>query len=158
VHKAHQENKENPYVKMTPIILDFLKLYEKLETNIGDYYANANQGGKYGSTKGVSGSVNSGRYFSKFFFRKMDYSTPTGFIYPILGAFRALVVLEEDGYYGWAMDPFAVMDQLGSKLVNATIDRSRTLGNNPQSAGKDRGHWQTLHMMIRMHLLENLSS
>jgi len=156
VHKDLQENIENPYVKMNPIMLDFFKLYEKLETNIGDYYATANQGGKYGSTKGVSGSVNSGRYFSKFFFRNMDYSTPTGFIYPILGAFRALVTLKENGYYGWAMDPFAVMDQLGPKLVSATIDRSRTLGNNPQSVGKDRGHWQTLHMMIRMHFLENL--
>ena len=158
MHKTFQENIENPYVKMTPIMLDFFKLYEKLETNIGNYYAAANQGGKYGSTKGVSGAANSGRYFSKFFSRGMDYSTPTGFIYPILGAFRALIALKESQYYGWEMDPFAVMDQLGPKLVGATVDRSRTLGNNPQSVGKDRGHWQTLHMMIRMHFLENHST
>ena len=155
MHKTHQENIENPYVKMAPIMLDLFKLYEKLETNIGDYYAAANQGGKYGSTKGVSGSVNSRKYLSKFLSREMDYSTPTGFIYPLLGALRALIVLKEDGYYDWEMDPFAVMDQLGPKLVSATVDRSRTLGNNPQSVGKDRGHWQTLHMMVRMHFLEN---
>ena len=46
----------------------------------------------------------------------MDYATPYGFIYPIVGAFRALVE-EKNGSYEFAMDPFEVLRKLGPQLV-----------------------------------------
>ena len=48
-----------------------------------------------------------------------------------------------------------IMDKLGKELVSITIERSRILGNNPQSVGKDRGHWKTLYMTLKMYVLEN---
>lgn len=156
MHKKYGNKIENPYVKMTPIIIDMFKLYNKLETNIGDYYVEGNQGWKYGRVKGVSGDANKGKNLSKFYQQEMNYLTPTGFLYPILGAFRALLKVDDKGYYNWISDPFAVMDELGKELVCTTVDRSRTLGNNPQSFGKDKGHWRTLFITFKMYALENI--
>ena len=83
----------------------------------------------------------------------MEYLTPTGFIYPILGSFRALMK-EENGIYKWIKNPFLVTDELGGDLVATTVERSRTLGNNPQSVGKDAGNWKTLYMTVRLSMLE----
>lgn len=46
------------------------------------------------------------------------------------------------------------MDELGGDLVSTTVERSRTLGNNPQSVGKDAGNWKTLYMTVRLSMLE----
>lgn len=51
-------------------------------------------------------------------------------------------------------NPFIVVDDLGGELVATTVERSRTLGNNPQSVGKDSGNWKTLYMTVKLGLLE----
>lgn len=43
---------------------------------------------------------------------------------------------------------------LGAELVDTTVERSRTLGNNPQSVGKDTGNWNTLYMTLKLRLLD----
>lgn len=82
----------------------------------------------------------------------MDYLSPTGFLYPILGAFRALI--KDDGAeYSWKCDPFKIMEKVGPELVETTVERSRTLGNNAQAVGKDVGNWKTLYMTIALEML-----
>jgi len=154
MHEKLGESVENPYVKMKKIIPGIFMLYNQLETRMADYYSQGNFGGRYGSIKGVSRRIDKSKFSSKFYGQDMDYSTPTGFIYPILGAFRSLIVVDKEGYYSWAMNPFDVMDTLGKELVGTTIDRSRTLGNNPQSVGKDKGNWRTLFITVKMYLME----
>jgi hypothetical protein len=151
-HKDYGSNMQNPYVKMKPIMTDIFKLYDRLETNIGEYYRQSRPDGKakYGSVKGVSGSVGQGKFKSKFYQKTMDYATPTAFLYPILGAFRALVNSAGVGGYSWKSDPFETMDKIGKELVDTTIDRSRSLGNNPNAVGKDMGNWKTLYMLAKM--------
>ncbi len=77
----------------------------------------------------------------------MDVASPNGFIYPILGAFRALVE-EKDGHYSWKKNPFAVLEKVGVDLVESTVSMSRSLGNNPQSVGKEPNLWKTLYMTV----------
>jgi hypothetical protein len=89
------------------------------------------------------------KYKSKFYEHDMDYSTPNGFIYPILGAFRALV-RENNGKYEWITEPISVLNELGSDLVASTIQMSRDLGNNPNATGKNSNLWQTLFMQVKM--------
>ncbi len=155
MHKVFGETIQNPYVKMIPLIIDVFKLYNKLETKIGEYYYDGSQGGRYGRVKGVVGEANRAKNVSKFYQQEMDFLTPTGFLYPIVGAFRALIEIGDDGYYRWTHDPFLVMEVLGKELVCTTVERSRTLGNNPQSVGKDKGHWRTLFITVKMFALEN---
>lgn len=152
-HKKFENGTDNPYVKMVPIMKDIFKLYDYIEINMAKYYKEKYPSGKYGSTKGVAPAKRGENYQSKFYKNEMEYMSPTGFIYPILGAFRALL-REEDGVYKWIKNPFVVIDQLGGDLVSTTVERSRSLGNNPQSVGKDTGNWKTLYMIVKLSVLE----
>jgi len=142
---------KNPYYKMKKIMPTIAQLYDKLELKMADYYKADSIGvKKYGAITGVC-MVKSGKkkFKSKFYENDMEYSTPNGFIYPILGAFRALIV-ENDGFYEWITNPLDVLDKTGPSLVNSTITMSRDLGNNPNSTGKNSNLWQTLFMQIKM--------
>lgn len=151
-HKAHENNQiNNPYYKMKKIMPQIAKLYDEIERRMPEFYKGDSTGvKKYGSITGVS-MVKAGKpkYKSKFYENDMDYSTPNGFIFPILGAFRALVT-EENGQYNWLSDPIKVLDELGNSLVASTIQMSRDLGNNPNATGKNSNLWQTLFMQVKM--------
>ena len=148
-HKEFGESGENPYIKMKRIMPDIFKLYDTIERNMNNYYRAKNPGGRYGATKGVVVPKQGQELKSKFLCEPMDAQSPNGFIYPILGAFRVLVA-EEDGYYTWKKDPFAILNKVGPELVESTISMSRSLGNNPQSTGKDINLWKTLYMTVAM--------
>ena len=151
-HKKHEADQtQNPYYKMKDIMPQIAKLYDELEIRMPEFYRGESTGvKKYGSITGVS-MVKPGKekYKSKFYEYDMDYSTPNGFIYPIMGAFRALAI-EKDGKYEWISDPIRVLDQLGNNLVASTIQMSRDLGNNPNATGKNSNLWQTLFMQVKM--------
>ena len=156
--EAHKNNEDNPvgnpYYRMRNIMIDVFKLYDILESNIGAYYKQKNASGRYGSVKGVSVPKGDAKFKSKYYKTEMDYLSPTGFLYPILGAFRALI--KDDGIeYSWKCDPFKIMEKIGPDLVETTVERSRTLGNNAQAVGKDVGNWKTLYMTIALEMLND---
>lgn len=147
VDNSEMELDDNPYYKMSDIMPDIFKLYNEIECNMSAYYATKIPGGKYGSTTGVT-TAKEGKYFkAKFSDIEIRHSTPKGFIYPILGSFRALIK-EENNKYIWSMDPFKILKKVGPELVAATVDRSRQNGNNPNKTGKDITLWPTLYMRV----------
>ncbi len=138
----------NPYVKMKPVMVDIFKLYDHLECKMADYYRTKNPTGKYGSISGViTPRADKKQPETKFYHTPMSHTSPNGFIYPVLGALRALLV-EKDGVYTWTQNPFTLLDEVGPDLVCTTVERSRTLGNDPVKVGKDTGNWQTLYMRV----------
>ena len=146
-HKEYGESAENPYVKMMHIMPDIFRLYDAIEVGMNRFYRQKNPGGRYGATKGVQVPKAGQEIRSKFLSNEMEAASPNGFIYPILGAFRALVE-EKDGKYCWKKNPFAVLEKVGAELVESTVSMSRSLGNNPQSVGKEANIWKTLYMTI----------
>ena len=92
-------------------------------------------------------------YKSKYYKNNTDYITPNGFLFPILGAFRALIDVDSEGYYCWKKDPFRVLDKVGSDLMETTVDTSRTLGNNPNATGKNKTLWKNLYMCVAMETM-----
>lgn len=146
-HKQFQETNNNPYVKMKKIMPDIFKLYDQIEGNMNAFYRKKNPNGRYGATKGVSVPKPGVTLKTKFLEKEMDVQSPNGFLYPILGAFRALVA-ENNGEYIWKTNPFAILDKVGPDLVDSTVSMSRSLGNNPQSTGKDVNLWKTLYMTV----------
>lgn len=153
-HKTKGETNANPYYRMKNIMLDIFKLYDMLEVNIGSYYKQKNVSGRYGSFKCVAVPKEGNVFKSKFYKNEMDYMSPTGFLYPILGAFRALV--KDNGIvYTWKKDPIEIMKKIAPDLVETTIERSRTYQGNPQSVGKDVGNWKTLYMTIALEIMNS---
>ena len=146
-HKQYGESGENPYVKMIGIMPDIFRLYDAIEVGMNKFYRQKNPGGRYCSTKGVQVPKPGQQFHSKFLGNDLDVASPNGFIYPILGAFRALVE-EKDGQYRWKKNPFAVLENVGADLVESTVSMSRSLGNNPQSVGKEANIWKTLYMTV----------
>ncbi len=126
---------------------DIFKLYDTIEKSMSAFYRKKNPTGRYGSTKGVSVPKPGTCLKTKFMENEMDVQSPNGFIYPILGAFRALLTVK-DGIYAWKTNPFAILDEVGPDLVESTVSMSRALGNNPQSTGKDVNLWKTLYMTV----------
>lgn len=146
-YDQYEDKSDNPYMKMLPIMADIFKLYNMLETNAANYYSKAVANGRYGSTKGVSVAKDDDHLFdARFSDDKLRYSTPTGFIYPMLGALRAAVDTDDKGDYCWKVDPYDLLDSIGPDIVCTTVERSRTLGGNPNAVGKDTGNWKTLYM------------
>lgn len=146
-HKQFGETAENPYVKMVPIMPDIFRLYDAIEVGMNKYYRAKNPNGRYGSTKGVQIPKPGQVFHSKFLQNEIDANSPYGFIYPILGAFRALVE-ESEGVYRWKTDPFSVLEKCGPDLVESVVSMSRSLGNNPPSVGKEPNIWKTLYMTV----------
>ncbi|NOW04438.1 AIPR family protein [Clostridium beijerinckii] len=150
--KYQDDIKENPYYKMKDIIIDIFKLHDKIQNEIGMYYQQYyGKNSRYGSLKGVQTLEGSK---TTFYEEEMCYFTPKGFIFPILGSLRALVE-EYNGIYRWKENPFGALDKLGASLVGETIDRYKSLGNNPASVGKDSGHWKQLYRNVLMEYLLN---
>ena len=146
-HKEYGESLDNPYVKMINIMPDIFRLYDAIEVGMNRFYRQKNPGGRYGATKGVQVPKAGQEIHSKFLSNDMEAASPNGFIYPILGAFRALVE-EKEGKYEWKKNPFAVLEKVGAELVESTVSMSRSLGNNPQSVGKEANIWKTLYMTV----------
>lgn len=153
-HIEKGESLENPYVKMSKIMVDIFKLYDQLEIKARDYYSGGGTGKKYGLIRGVTKRKEGKPSFkTKFYNNNTDYLTPNGFLFPIIGAFRALVDVDDDGYYYWKKNPFEIMDKVGSDLMESTVDMSRTLGNNPNATGKNKQLWKNLYMCVAMEIM-----
>lgn len=154
-YDKYKDNLTNPYVKMKNIIPKVFELYDRLEVRIGDYYRNAVKNGQYGRTIGVTTKKgDQGDFKSKFFKNDIKYSTPKGFIYPIIGAFRANINIDDNGYYAWKKDPIKLLDNIGGELVSSVVEISRELGNNPNATGKNKTIWQNLYMKVLMNIAD----
>ncbi|WP_044022236.1 AIPR family protein [Bacillus sp. SG-1] len=152
--KEYEEVKQygNPFHAMKNIIPSILDLYDHLECNISNYYVKGSKNGRFGAVKGVK----TGNLKSELYGNKIDHGTPKGLILPIVAAFRTLV--KEDaktGYYTWKADPIKYLEILGPDLVYSTVERSRTLGNNPNAAGKDAQHWKSLYFEVNNKYLND---
>lgn len=153
LYEKFHDSPENPYVKMKPVMVEIFRLYDYLESKMFDYYRVKNPSGKYGSVSGVITPKDAKRQLqTKFYQNEIRHGSPNGFLFPILGSLRALLV-EKDGRYAWTHDPFDILDRAGPDLVCTTVERSRTLGNDPVKVGKDTGNWQTLYMRVKFETM-----
>lgn len=142
--------KDNPYRKIAKLLPKITKLYDKIEKEMEYGYEDNNPNGKFGLIKGVDAKKN---IVTKYYGERINYQISQGLIFPILAAFRALVV-DEDGELQWDIDPIDLWKKVRGKLVKNTIDMSRSLGNNPQSAGKSSSLWSQNYDAVNTAKLE----
>lgn len=150
------------YIKLKPVLVDILKLYDHVHAGCREHYktlggisrirkeetGNNKKGAREGRLRELGGSKE-----LHFLGGKVPYSWPSGYLYPMLGALRAL--LDTSGRRAeWLVDPFEFFNEHGQMLVEATLERSAELGRNPNAVGKSKGHWQQLYGMVKLKLLE----
>jgi hypothetical protein len=125
---------------MQPIVDDIFKLWDLIET---DFVIKAKQARKkYGSRKYAKYS--NGNIVGKSFLneKELKYIIPKGLMYPIVGAFRALIEIDPSNkQYKWVKDPFKVWDSIGSSLVSTVLDEKI---ENPDVIAKNPNLWSNL--------------
>jgi hypothetical protein len=148
----HFEQYPDSYKKIYPLAKDILKLYDNIQLTLPELYntvrgkGGEKSGGKFGRLTGVTtykGKKSASLYFIG---EESKYGVPGGFVYPMLGAFRALIE-ERDGRYVWAkgIDPIKLLrGQLGETLAD-TIGNFALDARNPSKTGKSPLVWQACY-------------
>lgn len=144
------------YNKFVNIIPDIFDLYEAIEVEFVEAYNDNN--GRYGRKK-YSG-FKDGKIIaqSKFFSTDLKYKVPDGFMYPTLSAFRSLICYNENTEkYEWTngINPFDIWSETKTELVNKIMNFASSIGDNPNTVGKDQNIWDLAYMTISKKKMRN---
>lgn len=135
--------REEMIKNMTDILPDIFNLWEKIEINFNDY---AKKAGKNLKGRKVIKSGKDIKNYSLINQTEMDYIVPRGMLYPVVGAFRSLVIVDDDTKkYKWKVDPSLMADKIASKLVSIILDEKN---DNPDAIGKNSNLWSNLFKEI----------
>lgn len=138
--------------KLTKIIPDIFKLWDDIEVNFAKVSKELNR--RYGSKPYSNYGKDNVKKISMFSNVEMDYTVPKGIMYPVVGAFRALVC-ERDGQYDWTISPFNVWDEKKEQIVTSVLESSAQFGNSPDKLGKSTLLWDSLYNMILIYRITN---
>lgn len=136
--------------KMAIIIPDIFELWDKIETQFPQVSKDINK--RYGSKPYSNYGKNNVKKISLFSNIEMDYTIPKGIMYPVVGAFRALVC-EKDGKYDWITSPFDVWEDKKEQIINSVLESSTQFGNSPEKLGKSTLLWDSLYNIILIYRL-----
>lgn len=157
VFKRYKDAYNTPFYKsLTKQLPVLVELYDLIEEQLGSKYTEykKKQGiavPKFGGVKGVE-SVEKGTKTS-FFQKKTSYAISSGYIYPIFGAFRALLKFDEEtGNVTWIFKPIEIWNEIGTSIAQNTFESS----NNPQLAGKDKQLWLSNYRIVETQSLRKL--
>lgn len=140
-------NRENMVNRITPIVGDIFNLWEEIESNFATVSSNA--GKRYGTRKYAK--YDNGKIVGKSFVKetKLAYLVPKGIMYPLVGAFRALVQIDsEKGTYYWKKSPSEVWNIIGTKLVTILLDEKT---ENPDVLAKNSNLWSNLFKEVYIY-------
>lgn len=132
-------DREKMIRNMSPIISDIFELWEKIETSFAS--VTNSTGKRFGTRKYTK--HNSDNVVGKSFLMQQDllYYIPKGLMYPVVGAFRALIQRNSDGTYYWKKNPIEVWEAIGAKLVTIILDEK---AENPDVIAKNSNLWSNL--------------
>ena len=130
-------------------------LYDHIRRDFRDIRNDA--GGKAGKMNIVE-EASKGRMFDFPFavLPPSEYRLTKGAAYPMLAAFRNMVVLDAAGIATWSGGFKSVLrlwTEASPELVEETYNATREIGRMPDQLGKNRKHWDNLHMKIQLRLL-----
>lgn len=136
----------NIYAKLIPLLPELVRIFEFIQRDMKKYYAefkkaNGQSSSAFGKVRGVEGAGNYRTAFSKM---DIEYQISNGFIFPIFGAFRALLKENTDGSIEFEFSPEKVWNKMGVNLVQNTFETD----TNPQMAGKNKTLWQGNYRIV----------
>jgi hypothetical protein len=147
--------RNSTYHRHRPILRDALTLYDHIRRDFREIHND--HGGRAGKMNIIE-EAPKGRLL-QFPFAQLEpsqYRLTKGATYPMLGAFRNMVELDGDGYAKWKGGFKAVLrlwKEASEELVEETYNATEEIGRMPDQLGKNRKHWDNLHMKIQLRLL-----
>lgn len=142
--RIEKNDREKMLNNMRDIIPDIFKIWEYIETNFAELSQKA--GKRYTSRK--YSKYNEKEIVCKSVFEEkgMHYIVPKGMIYPIVGAFRALIKINpETNKYEWVKDIDLMLEKMASRLVGIVLDEK---ADNSDVIGKNINLWSNLFKEI----------
>lgn len=150
------KDSRNQIVKnMTPIIPEIFQIWEMVETTFAD---KGNTVNRIYRRKKMSKYVADDIIvtYSTFGNTPMNYVLPKGIIFPIVGAFRALVTVDKSTQsYSWKIPPQTVWNKLGGKLINTIMTSAEDLSDSPDAVAKSLNTWDLLYKEILIYAMMN---
>ncbi len=143
------------YVKLLEIAPDILDMWDWLQYCLPDQY-NEKFGGRFGALSGIKTLSGKRQKDLPFIGYKTGYDIPTGYLYPILASFRAMLV-EVDGRWGWGkgLDPLSlIQDGLAGDIFLKSIRDSINNYRNPNRTGKDAQAWTAAYQAAEIYYLK----
>lgn len=144
-----KEEREQILENMRPIIGDIFRLWEAVELEFPQKVKNGRH--QYGAKK--YSRYDKGNVVGRSIFYQSDlyYLVPKGILYPVTGAFRALVSVDAaTGRYAWKKDPLDVWATLGDRMAAIVWDEKE---ENPEYLGKSRNLWSNLFKEVLLYTL-----
>ncbi len=147
------------YKKLYGIAGDAMKMWDEIQLRLPGQYnekgPEPGTGGKFGRLTGVKPISKKPKYLP-FIEKYTEYDTPTGYIYPILSSFRAMMV-EENGNWTWGkgIDPIQLIrDGVAADIFISSVRESINNHRNPNRTGKDTQAWTSAYQAARIYYLE----
>jgi hypothetical protein len=145
------------YVKLTPIVPEILELHDLIHLEAVPAY-NKKTGGRGTRLNFVDHRESEREHPFLFIRRKGPDRLADGAMYPILGAFSALVTTGPDGRFAWRTPGgFEGVKKLwravAGSFMEATADLNKQLGYNPAAVGKSAYHWKNLYRDVAFQAL-----
>lgn len=154
-HRTHL--RESKYYKLRALLPGVLQLLDHVRRDFRPLHNEA--GGKAGRMNIVEEASGRRKHF-EFTFSGLapeKYRLTKGAAYPIVGAFRNYVEIDpETGDVAWAGGLERVLAEwkdVGPLLVRETFNATQDIGHMPDQLGKNRKHWDNLHMKVQLRLL-----
>ncbi len=156
-----EQNRNNlrssKYYRLRKLLRDGLTLYDYIRRQFRDIH---NQGGGRAGKMNIVEEAGPRRGAFTFPFGNLDqspYRLTKGATYPILGAFRNYVELDqktgEGIWHGGFSSVLAVWEEGAPELVAETFNATNEIGRMPDQLGKNRKHWDNLHMKLQLRFL-----
>ena len=149
---THFETNPVCYEKLYPVAKDILRLWDEIQAVVPDQY-NKEEGGRFGGLKACDPLKKARRL--PIIGGQSVYPFPSGYLYPIVAAFRSMLV-ESNGVYGWgkSIDPCRVVrDGLANRIFSGPVVNSIKSYRNPNRTGKDANVWGLAYQMAENYFL-----
>jgi hypothetical protein len=137
------------FCKILPEILD---LRDYIESQIPEIWNRVST--RFGNQPGVKKTKNEKKLdFSEYM---VGYNIPGGFVYPILSAFRSLLIETKDGYK-FKTDPKKLFDLMNSEEGKTLIYKLINVDNkDPQKIGKSSGLYDSCYGSLMGYYYESI--
>ena len=146
------------YHRLRPILVEGLYLYDQIRHDFRVVHNDmGGKAGKLNIIEEASEKVGAFEFPFNDDVEEAQYRLTKGATYPILAAFRNLVTIDpktkEAKWVSGFDDVLDFWEEAKNELVSETFTATQEIGRNPDVLGKNRKHWDNLHMKVRLRLL-----